>query len=160
MLMIFKGSLTITLSIFVYSTALSQIYNSEQAFYSAFEEISTYIDTPQERSFKKAVFLVENASYSDFELDIKQLVTLIEICRDTDQLIYDGSDSLVINTYAAIFKVMTDTTFIYHNGDVIINEPFRYDFEDVFGREDWSNMFVTKLLAFNKGNCHSLPYLY
>jgi hypothetical protein len=28
------------------------------------------------------------------------------------------------------------------------------------GREDWSKMFVSKLLKDHKGNCHSLPYLY
>ena len=38
--------------------------------------------------------------------------------------------------------------------------PYRYDFNDIFGSKDWSNMFVTKLLQTRKGNCHSIPYLY
>ncbi|MEO0901738.1 MAG: hypothetical protein AAFY00_06815, partial [Bacteroidota bacterium] len=38
--------------------------------------------------------------------------------------------------------------------------PYSYDFNDIWGHGDWKNMFVSKLLATRKGNCHSLPYLY
>ena len=38
--------------------------------------------------------------------------------------------------------------------------PFGYDFEDYTGLEDWSKMFVSKLLSTGKGQCHSLPLLY
>lgn len=38
--------------------------------------------------------------------------------------------------------------------------PYRYDFNDFWGRKDYSNMFVTKLLRTNSGQCHSLPLLY
>lgn len=41
-----------------------------------------------------------------------------------------------------------------------MNIPYRYDFDDCFAKEEWVNMFVTKLLATHKGNCHSLPFLY
>lgn len=38
--------------------------------------------------------------------------------------------------------------------------PIKYDFEDYWGKEDWSKMFVTKLLRTNTGQCHSMPLLY
>ncbi|WP_395048006.1 hypothetical protein [Flavobacterium sp.] len=38
--------------------------------------------------------------------------------------------------------------------------PIKYDFEDYWGRQNWSKMFVTKLLKTNTGQCHSMPLLY
>ena len=35
-----------------------------------------------------------------------------------------------------------------------------YDFEDIYGRLDWTKMFVTKLMQTNTGQCHSMPLLY
>jgi hypothetical protein len=166
--MCFKGwlPLTFTLLFIFQSQAISQVYSAEEPYYSAYQEISKLIDAPQGKSFKKAVFLVENAAYEDdipmsiFESDIQQLVDMIELVKGNSKLIYTDTDSSKIQTFGAIFKVMTDTTYVYHEGKILINEPFTYDFSDVFGHENWANMFVTKLLATKKGNCHSLPYLY
>ncbi len=56
---------------------------------------------------------------------------------------------------------MMDTIPIQLDSNRIVKfPPFSYDFTDVFGHKNWSNMFVTKLLDTKKGNCHSLPYLY
>jgi hypothetical protein len=165
--MCFKGWLPLTFTLlFFQSQAISQVYSAEEPYYSAYQEISKLIDAPQGKSFKKAVFLVENAAYEDdipmsiFESDIQQLVDMIELVKGNSKLIYTDTDSSKIQTFGAIFKVMTDTTYVYHEGKILINEPFTYDFSDVFGHENWANMFVTKLLATKKGNCHSLPYLY
>lgn len=38
--------------------------------------------------------------------------------------------------------------------------PIKYDFEDYWGKQNWSKMFVTKLLKTNSGQCHSMPLLY
>lgn len=38
--------------------------------------------------------------------------------------------------------------------------PIKYDFDDYWGRQNWSKMFVTKLLKTNTGQCHSMPLLY
>jgi hypothetical protein len=53
---------------------------------------------------------------------------------------------------------MTDTIFLVQS--LPLSLPFRYDPEDFFGARDWTNMFVTKLLATRSGNCHSMPILY
>jgi hypothetical protein len=66
-----------------------------------------------------------------------------------------------VKKYASLFTVMTDTIPVLLDSNKIYkHNPFQYDFYDVFGRDDWSNMFVSKLLVTKKGNCHSLPYLY
>jgi hypothetical protein len=63
--------------------------------------------------------------------------------------------------HAALFKIITDSVSIYLDSiHTLIHLPYTYDFEDVWGNADWSKMFVSKLLATGKGNCHSLPYLY
>ena len=59
--------------------------------------------------------------------------------------------------------------YFFSNTIIIRNEaggvdkystPKQYDFEDVFGKNDWTKMFVTKLMDTNSGQCHSLPLLY
>jgi hypothetical protein len=38
--------------------------------------------------------------------------------------------------------------------------PFKYDFQDYMGINDYSKMFVTKLIHSGSGQCHSMPLLY
>jgi len=40
------------------------------------------------------------------------------------------------------------------------NNPYTYDFIDFYGGEDWTSVFVTKLMETHEGQCRSLPYLY
>ncbi|MCW5921846.1 MAG: hypothetical protein KIS77_05840 [Saprospiraceae bacterium] len=37
------------------------------------------------------------------------------------------------------------------------HKPYGYDFEDPWGKQDWSKQFVTKLMGSGKGQCHSMP---
>lgn len=118
-------------------------------------------------SFKKAVFLVENTfnngniNESDINTDIAFILNLTKIGQSALVLNrYNGKDSFLIKKYASIFKIFTDSTIVVSNGDSALFTPFSYNFDDMFGEKDWSNMFVTKLLATHKGNCHSMPYLY
>ena len=134
------------------------MYDYEQSF----TEIKVMFTTSY--NFKKAVFLVEKSfdnTISEFEYNEKiDLLKDIVAVRFKDNLIYTMSDSLMIKKYAAIYKSITDTTKIQMSSQIFEFYPFRYDFEDIFGEKSWKNMFVTKLLATRKGNCHSLPYLY
>jgi len=158
--------------LFITHCTLGQIfdsYNGQHIYYEdAFSKISALIDSSSlpPKAFKAAVYEVENAFYdgklpiSLFDKDLQNLLNLIEIVINNDSLEYYESDKDRISNFAAIFKVMTDTSYYNVKGAVYFREPLTYDFNDVFGQEDWTNMFVTKLLATNKGNCHSLPYLY
>jgi hypothetical protein len=116
-------------------------------------------------SFKKAVFIAENAYYNNeliynkFNEQIKQKVLLANILMKSNHLKdYHYSDSSDFEKNGVIFKIMTDT--IFFTADVPISYPYRYNFNDFFGRKEWDNMFVSKLLVTNRGNCHSMPYLY
>lgn len=117
--------------------------------------------------FKDAVIATESA-YTENGIDTMQfsilIAKLIERCNlfiKSNYLIYDGKDRETVTKWASIFKVITDTTFQALYGEIgIAYLPFRYDFEDFFGENDWTKMFVSKLLITGSGNCHSLPYLY
>jgi len=142
--------------------------SAQEFFYEeAFERIKCMLDGTCEASFKNAVYEVENA-YLESNLDsivfndeIKKLSLLANSLIKVRTLKYEGKDKKEVEKYAALFSVITDSI------DVIDSEgrthryiPYTYDFNDIWGHGDWANMFVSKLLATKKGNCHSLPYLY
>jgi hypothetical protein len=139
----------------------------KQNFYDAFEELNNMLSQKQENSFKRAVFITENAfynnrlNYNKYCKTIEMYAFLAKSLMNSRDLIYQNDDEEKVSKLAAVFTIMTDTVPIMLDSGKIINHlPFTYDFEDFFGTLDWSKMFVTKLLETHKGNCHSLPYLY
>lgn len=134
-------------------------------FKKAFSEIENMINGSQKPSFKRAVFVVENA-YFDDSLDFNKFDKTIKLYSEVtigfskaNRLKnYYFSDSTEQNLNGALFKVFTDT--IYDTNRNIISIPFKYDFEDALGNNDFVSTFITKLLTTKIGTCHSLPYLY
>ncbi len=136
----------------------------------AYQELSFMLNDETDASFKKAVFITENAwfentlDYEAFQQQIDHLKLLAENVAFGEGLPYTGKDRDQVLKYWSAFSVLKDTVRfkIEKNGTAhyFETEPFTYDFEDFFGEKDWRQMFVTKLLATHKGNCHSLPYLY
>lgn len=144
---------------------ISQIDTTKFLYNQTFEQLRKMLSNDSEAIFKKAVFVTENAylggilSYEDFEKVIEQKVAIAELWLLNNKLNnYPYKDSLNIAKNGALFKLMTDTIFLYNSRPLSL--PLYYDFEDFFGQRDWTNMFVTKLLSSNSGNCHSMPYLY
>lgn len=158
------------------SDSLTTIYSPLQHSYSrftitqsnyskAFDELQAMLEGNKTPDFKKAVFITENAfyenmlDYTDFCKVISALSTNAKKWSEVNALVnYLFPDSNQVKLNAGIFYTLTDTLFNLQRD--IINLPYVYDFEDCFAREDWTNQFVTKLLATHKGNCHSLPFLY
>jgi len=139
----------------------------ESLYQDAFVQLSEMIDGKQKIDFKKAVLLVENAyelgqlDTISFNQNIKFLSNLTKIVIKNNKLIYNEKDSLLVQKLAGIFHVMTDSIqMINQSNERFIHIPFSYDFNDVFGHQNWRQMFVSKLLETHQGNCHSLPYLY
>lgn len=137
-------------------------------FYSdAYQTIDNMLNDRQQYSFKEAVFGVENAYYQG-KLDIDNLNNkigfLTKFCNrliTNRKLSYTEKDIEKVSKYAAIYTVMCQTTpVIFGKEDTLKFKPFVYDFEDVFGHKELSNLFVSKLLDTQKGNCNSMPYLY
>ena len=128
---------------------------SKESYDFAFNEIYKMLKGETQLDFKKAVFLTENAFYSN-NLDYN------EFCQQIDnieiQLNHFIRDKNVVNhpmgKQFAIFSYMMEPSKYNENKKLV------YDFEDLTGQKDWTKMFVTKLLNTKTGNCHSLPYLY
>jgi len=124
----------------------------------AFSELSKMADTSF--SIKEANFIVENAfyenkvNYDEFDKLIGEIGQFLN--AKMDELKYDKNNNLHKNTI--LFQFFSDTLQVKSQG--LEHLPFKYEFDDYMGRNDWSNMFVLKLLRTNKGQCHSLPLLY
>jgi hypothetical protein len=133
----------------------------------SFFVLKSMLERQASLNFKQAVFIVENTyldnklSKKKFENELTFILSLANGRLKNSNLSKDSSkDSTIIKSYGALFRTLTDTLFITSNRDSFFSLPYRYNFDDMFGEKDWSNMFVTKLLATHKGNCHSMPYLY
>lgn len=116
-----------------------------------------------ELSLKRAVFVTENAYHKNklnYEKYCKQIDDLVFICKQI--MIEKGiSSNNYMACHFAIQKLFSEK-FTYKNrlGKEEVFKPFSYDFIDIFGNNDQTKGFVTKLLNTKTGQCHSLPLLY
>jgi len=115
-------------------------------------------------SLKDAVFIVDNTftrgklDYSKYNKAIENLVTIAKLATKQDG--YHWNDPITRNTM--LFRVMADTLKIKipNKEKPITSYPMRYNYADYNGANDWMSMSVSKLLATQKGQCHSMPLLY
>lgn len=136
-----------------------KIYNQ------AFDSLKALIE--KDGDFSRSVFLVENA-YHDYNLpysDFQKAITEVSkfVAQGTVSNGYNYPDSLNYIKNYSIFSRLFDTTLHVksHSLEKAGNiAPYSYSHIDPMGKKEWSNMFVIKLLATRKGNCHSLAYLY
>jgi hypothetical protein len=159
-LLMIKTTVIILLFSFAYESF------SQTEYERSYSTLSSMLEGQIELKFKDAVFAVESAFQNDlmrvhFDSDLEIMKYLVKTRRENMSLRnYKMPDSATVKVYNALFKTMTDTTIFVQGKDSVFFYPFHYDFTDMFGSKDWSNMFVTKLLATHTGNCHSMPYLY
>ncbi len=97
-------------------------------------------------SFKEAVFAVENA-YFDNHLDIEAIYQRVEkyadFCKEikkSENISYDGNDRVM---QYSVFAFMTEKIPVLNGEQIDTVYPFRYNYEDFAGQNDWSNMFVS-----------------
>lgn len=146
----------------------SQINSNLSSKYdTAFTKISDLISNNTIGDFKKAVFICENTYFNDSlnEEGFYHSIDYSKLIIQTWNLFnpiknYKNSDSINFQNNFAIYHFLKDTTKLFFENKEYFHLPYTYDFSDFFGRNDWSTMFITKLIVTNKGNCHSLPYLY
>ncbi|HEY9083436.1 MAG TPA: hypothetical protein VIN73_08875 [Vicingaceae bacterium] len=137
--------------------------NHIKYYNSAYDEIVSMLSGKSELSLKRAVFVTENAYHKNklnYEKYCKQIDNLVFVCKQI--MIEKG---LSFNNYMAchfVIQELFSKKFSYKNrlGKEEIFEPFSYDFIDIFGNNDQTKEFVTKLLNTKTGQCHSLPLLY
>jgi hypothetical protein len=150
--------------VFVQTLPTSKIVLSSQNIYEqAFYQIRQLLQGGKPLSFKKAVYLTENAYFDNelpensFNQAITDLVSLTKAVGKTSKFSYKYADSVNLRKNYAIYRVLADMLNIANIFQLL---PYEYDFEDSRGEKEWAKGFVTKLLATRAGNCHSLPFLY
>jgi len=162
---IFKSKLLLLFSTILF--CLNSIKAQSNQFYNdAYQTIVNMLNDKQQYSFKEAVFSVENAYYQG-KLDTDKLNQEVNFLKNfanaiiqNRDLTYKQSDKEKVSKYAAVYSIMCQTLPIAVRDTVIDYKPFYYEFNDVFGHHDITNLFVSKLLTTKKGNCNSMPYLY
>jgi len=110
-------------------------------------------------SIKDLTFMVENTYFED-ELDKAEFDNIISnigkfLTEKMDELGYDPNSNSAKNFM--IFQFFSERLELKDGTEHL---PFEYDFEDYMGNDDYSKMFVTKLLKTQTGQCHSMPLLY
>lgn len=114
---------------------------------------------PNNFSVKDLNFHIENAYFenqqdkAEFDRIIKNIGEFIAAKMEEQH--YDPNSNSDKNFM--LFQFFADTLQLK---DGTQHLPFKYDFEDYMGIKDYSKMFVSKLLATQTGQCHSMPLLY
>lgn len=148
--------------------SVGQVTDVRTNYELAFDEMNRMLKGETPISFKRAVFLTENAylenqiTYEEFQKAIDALTNLTKAVVAADGLDYNKKDRKQVLLAGSIYRVMKDTLVIENpaNGTSFKKYPYTYDTADFWGAKDWTKMFVTKLLYTQTGNCHSLPVLY
>ena len=127
----------------------------EQYFEQALQEISNMLNDKTPISFKRAVFVTENA-WNNGQLDYNQFCQQIDETKSAIQhmIVAKGLQGYKTAGNWAIFSYMTEN--LPENG----NCKMTYDIESLFEYNTMGGYFVSSLLNTKKGNCHSMPYFY
>lgn len=134
-----------------------------ERYEAAFNELSKMLSGEQPLDLTRAQYLVES-SYDNrltFEFlkgQVMDMAYVSQLFMKREKL--PPSDNL--SKIMAIFHIMADTTITKVPGyeQEFTTYPMLYDFEDPWGRNDYTKMFVTKLISTGTGNCSSLPKLF
>ena len=167
-----KFGLSIAIALFsllVITCTHAQGYDllAEKRYEKTYDQLEAMLKGRKPTDFKQAVLATEKAYFGEamnekaVEEEIAFLADLVHLMSMQIQLKYEEQDSAHMKRHAALFRLMTDTLHIESgNQERYEHMPYTYDFSDIWGTQEWSNMFVSKLLQTHKGNCHSLPFLY
>ena len=137
--------------------SLNHISGTEY-YQKAFDKLSAM--NPDDFSIKEATFIIENAFYEE-QKDYEEFNQIVKetgnfLYKKLDELGYDKNSNLAKNLI--LFQFFSDTLELKKEN--LKHLPFKYDFDDYWGKEDWTKMFVHKLLETGSGQCNSLPRLY
>lgn len=130
-----------------------------------FEKISEIIIN--NGSFKDAAYISEVGFISEiknkylYDDQLKQYSKLVLIHSKNSILKdYKPSDSINYKLNLSLYSFISGGIIVKTDTSNYTLPPFTYNFTDPQGDSDWTNTFVTKMLATHQGNCRSLTYLY
>ncbi len=127
----------------------------DKYFIDALGELKMMLNGNNPYSLKRAEFIVEWA-YSGGTMDYSKF------CHNIDSVAYILKRFIEINNIQqyktspnfALFEYFTKPSSM--NG----NKAFSYDFNDFTGKNDFRNLFITKVMNTHTGQCVSLPLYY
>lgn len=127
----------------------------KSCYANAYKEQLQMLTGQKPISFKRSVFLTENAYYNG-QLNYQAF------CQDISNIGVQLKGMITARGYGKYKTAANWATYSFMTDTIPANnfKPFTYDFDDFMGTKDWSKQFVTKLVKAHSGNCHSLPYLY
>ncbi len=174
----------ITASICLISTSLfSQTIDKEkEAFYFAKQQLENMLLGRDSLDYEKAVFITENAYYNN-QLNAEKFYDRLSVYSNLiDEVAKnkltktenDFKSDLIETKYVkfkryeskvknwAIFKFLTDTTFIKSGSDMFYHKPYAYSCLDPSATKNWENSQVVNLVASSEqtGNCYALTSLF
>ncbi|MBD2766320.1 hypothetical protein IC235_00255 [Hymenobacter sp. BT664] len=126
---------------------------------AAYDALAEMLDGRRQANLPLAVFIVEN-TYSNNKLNYSafkaRMDELVHMCQGLA-----GAKDSPAARFVALQQLMTDTVRVSYAGKVVSKHlPYRYDFVDFRGKNDYTKQFVSKLLHTGTGQCHSMPLLY
>lgn len=129
--------------------------NIQKYFDIAINEIDQMLKGEKQLSFKRSVYLVENAYYEG-KINWEKYNTEISRIKPILNKMIDDRNLRQYKTAGnwAVFTYMSDSIPGNHF------HPYQYDFENFMSNTDMESSMVSYLLKTKKGNCRSLPYLY
>ena len=146
------------------------INNSEilSSYQKSFSQINDMLIGKTKLSFNNAIYYMEAAygssylDYSEYQKSISQSADFIK------KWLQQNNIPLVPqNIHYAIQQFMGDTMSVTiklpdqkKESKTITHLPFKYDYEDYMGKNDYRNYFATKCLATGTGQCSSMPDVY
>ncbi len=132
-----------------------QIETHSRFYNTAYLEMADMLDGKQELSIKRAVFLHEWA-YLDGELDYD------EFCSQIEEVVTYLKAFIAVNNLEQYKTGTNFALFDYFSQPSSGNggKPFSYDFEDFGGTDDYTKLFVSKVMRTHTGQCRSLPMYY
>lgn len=156
--------------------------DSKQFFVNAKNEIDSMLSDKKPLDYERVVFITENAFYANskhynsFLNEISYIENYLRVFGNNSLLhnkiephknILVSKDSVynsawrLANNYA-IFKFITDTSFMISNNQLLYHLPYNYAFQDPFATENWENSHVINLLnnKIKTGNCLALASLF
>lgn len=134
---------------------VSPKYSASKFYDIASKEISGMLDGTQQLSIKRAIFLQEWA-YLDGEPDYD------EYCSGIDSTAQAIIRFIRANNLQNFRTGGNYALFEYFSRPYSMNgyKPFTYDFDDFSGADDFTKLFVTKVMRTHSGQCRSLPMYY
>ncbi len=152
-------------TVFGHPPVVSQsVYEATKQFWDALLVLTDMAEGKRRFSLTEAIYTVENAymkngmSRNQFYSAIQSRAELARQIMKREQL--DTGNNLAKNFAIQRQFEQQNKFFQSKTGKVIAVPKLEYDFNDFMGDSSHAQMFVSKLLATGKGQCHSMPLLY